>query len=760
MRKISKAHAVDRPTHDDRRFGPLFESTTPASLNVALFHTAIRASAGSGKTFQLTNRYLQLIAAGAEPSTILASTFTRLAAGQIRDRILSRLAEAADVQVACDELADALQLPGLAQSHVKAILARLAKRLHVMQIRTLDSFFAAIVRAFAIELQIPLGAEVIDEEQAAALRDEAIGLMLDEHDPQQLIEMLRLLTQGASDRAITSRIDLTVSQLYELWREAPPQAWECVPHVSGRLPPPQLVNAIKRLEETACPGSDRWTSAFQKDCENARNWRWSEFLAGGLAKPIASGANTYGRSVIPDELINAYAPVVRHAIAELIGRVREQSLATRDLLAAFHQQYEKVKRRHRAVTFADLAGAMIRAQDAGGFDEISFRLDARLAHLLLDEFQDTSITQWNALAPLALEVTSVAPPDKSFFCVGDVKQSIYRWREAAPEVLDGISNLLSGLEVRTLAKSYRSAPHIMEAVNHVFSSIELNAALADHPEAAAAWAAGFSPHETAKTELPGYVELRFCRRAADDEAADVIRLRSAAELAAQLHQANPQISIAVLTRTNRAVGRLLYELGPSRLNVAGGVSGRGGGPLTDAAPVNVILDLLQLADHPDDTVAAFNVGMAPMDFGSPDRRWWNDCPERQRIARTIRRSLLDDGYGATVSSWVREIAATKACDAREMRRLREFVALADTFDQTPTLRTRDFIRLVEQTRVADIQPAAVQVMTIHQAKGLEFDAVILAELGSKLTGAGTPRLWLNEAAGSTTSGPSHVCAAT
>src|SRR3954470_14255703 len=74
---------------------------------------SIRASAGSGKTFQLTNRYLQLAAAGAEPRSILATTFTRLAAGQIRDRILMRLADAVDYPEKRRELAEHLGLKGL-----------------------------------------------------------------------------------------------------------------------------------------------------------------------------------------------------------------------------------------------------------------------------------------------------------------------------------------------------------------------------------------------------------------------------------------------------------------------------------------------------------------------------------------------------------------------------------------------------------------------------------------------------------------------
>lgn len=710
----------------------------PWEESSTLAHTSIAASAGSGKTFQLTNRYLQLIAGGEKPSAIFASTFTRLAAGQIRDKILWRLAEAALNDKKRVELSGFINHK-LSRTEVVQLLAKLARQMHLMQVRTLDSFFAAVVKSFAIELDVPLGADVVDQEQAASLRSQAISLMLDEQDPQKLIDLLRLLTQGASDRGITATIDSVVRDLYEVYREAPPHAWECVPELAGGLSPPRLVTAIDALLKTTCGSDKRFINAHKQNCEDAQRWNWRGFLGGGLAKRIAAGETTYHNKPIPPELINVYRPVIDHAKAELVMRAREQTIATRDLLSIFARHFEDLKRRERALSFDDLTFAMRRAREIGAMDAIGYRLDATLRHMLLDEFQDTSIGQWRGLEPLVMELISVAPPERSFFCVGDVKQSIYGWRDAAPEILDELPQLLtsadgdSAIEQQSLTCSYRSAQTVIDAVNLVFGNLAQNNALQDDPDAAAAFSAGFKPHGTEKKDLPGYVELRECRTVAENETADVVRLRAAAELAADLHRQNPSISIALLTRTNTAVARLLYELGPSRLNLR--TSGRGGGPLVDAPPVNVILDLLQLADHPDDTIAAFNVARSPVgpNVGLADH---GNVRERRAASRRIRHTLLNDSYGATMSSWVKRIG--HACDARELRRLTQLVDLADAFDARPSLRPADFIRVVEQTNVADPQPAPIQVMTTHQAKGLEFDAVILAELGSRLTGLNSP----------------------
>jgi ATP-dependent exoDNAse (exonuclease V) beta subunit len=706
-----------------------------------LNHTFILASAGSGKTYQLANRYLQLAAADAKPSTILAATFTRVAAGEIRDRILLRLARAAQDDDLCAGLAEELGVPGLGRDGVLELLARLARDLHQLQIRTLDSFFASVVRAFALELRVPPGSEIVDEDQAARMRTDAIGQLLGAGKVEELTELLRLLTRGASERSVVETIDRTVRDLFALYREADDRAWECVPPMRGRLPASKLRAAVEALGTCRIPGERRRLHrAWTADLDQARSGRWDEFIASGLAGSLARQKTTFGRTPLEPHVAAAYQPLVDHARAVLVERVRAQTIATRDLLRLYGEQYEAIKHRRRGLTFDDLAEAMSRAQRLGRLEEIWFRIDAQLRHLLLDEFQDTSLPQWRALEPIALQIVSNAPPDYSFFCVGDVKQSIYGWRDAAPEVLDELPRLLVGPdgtsaieEAEALTTSYRSSQVVIDVVNDVFGALEANTALADSLDAVRLWQRGFARHETARQDLAGFAELRTAPRARDAKHRTIARLRTAAGLAADLHRRNAALRIAILTRTNDAVARLLFELGPSQRNLP--ASGRGGGPLTDSAAVNAVLDLLQLADHPDDTIAAFNVARGPLgevigmtDYGGPERR--------RATARQVRRRLLANGYAASISQWARRLVP--ACDGREARRLLQLIELAGRYDPRSTLRPGDFVRFVEHTQVADVKPAPVQVMTIHQAKGLEFDVVILPQLEASLTGASQP----------------------
>ena len=103
------------------------------------------------------------------------------------------------------------------------------------------------------------------------------------------------------------------------------------------------------------------------------------------------------------------------------------------------------------MTFSDLTFSLLDDAQDGSLDELWFRLDGRIDHLLLDEFQDTAATQWRVLRRLAEEITSTMPPERTLFCVGDMKQSIYGWRHAEPRLLGQLPELLGGAVEARLA---------------------------------------------------------------------------------------------------------------------------------------------------------------------------------------------------------------------------------------------------------------------------------------------------------------------
>ena len=115
-------------------------------------HVMILASAGSGKTYALTNRYVRLLASGAKPERIAALTFTRKAAGEFFDEILKKLAGAAGDEAVAKNLAAEIEVPALRAADFLQLLRGVTESMHRLNLGTLDSFFARVVRAFPLEL--------------------------------------------------------------------------------------------------------------------------------------------------------------------------------------------------------------------------------------------------------------------------------------------------------------------------------------------------------------------------------------------------------------------------------------------------------------------------------------------------------------------------------------------------------------------------------------------------------------------------------
>jgi len=684
-------------------------------------HTIIRASAGTGKTYQLTNRFIGLLHAGASPEDILATTFTRKAAGEIFDRVLLRLAEAATSEKSRSDLSKAIraQKP-LRKEECLGLLVRTVRSMNSLRIGTLDSFFARIASSFALEMGLPPGWNICDERTDAQLREEAIEAVLAREKTADLLALMNLLTKGEAKRSISELVASTVSQLYNLFRETHPDAWQQVPWVKG-LDKGELEATIEQLRKIELPSQA--ATARDKDCEAVIAGDWEAFIKTGLGPKVLCGDYVYQRKPIPDEAVDLYKKLLKQAESHLVSQIALQTQGTFDLLKKFSEEYERLKHARRAMRFDDVTHRLARAMSQAS-EQLSYRLDAGISHVLLDEFQDTSLLQWQVLRPLAKRVTC---GDGSFFCVGDVKQAIYGWRGGLAELFDALGIELEGLSHDSLTMSFRSAPPIVEAVNRLFTRMTDHDNLDRMEPAIRQWQKQFPEHTTARTELPGYVTLQAAPLAEEgEEPKDVLYRFAAEQVAAAVKQA-PGRSVGVLVRTNEAVARLIYLL--RDLGVP--ASEEGGNPLTDSAPIEVVLSLLRVADHPGDTVARFHLAHSPLARHLDYSNWQSDSAA-SNFSRQIRRRLLDEGYGPSVYDWAKAMAPD--CSRRDLNRLQQLVELAYQYQAESSLRCDHFIELIESQRMADPTRDDVRVMTIHQAKGLQFDIVFLPELEQRLLG--------------------------
>ena len=147
--------------------------------------------------------------------------------------------------------------------------------------------------------------------------------------------------------------------------------------------------------------------------------------------------------------------------------------------------------------------------------------------------------------------------------------------------------------------------------------------------------------------------------------------------------------------------------------------------------MQVILSLLTLADHPGDTTARFHIATSPL-AQHVELTDHTNSPAAWRLAEKTRRRLVVEGYGPVLDGWAKELAAV--CDRREVSRLEQLVEMAYGYEDRATTRPGDFVALVEQQKVEDPTSARVRVMTVHQAKGLQFDIVVLPELDVRIGG--------------------------
>jgi ATP-dependent exoDNAse (exonuclease V) beta subunit len=153
-------------------------------------HLLVRASAGTGKTFELSSRYLGLLLDGVDPNRILATTFTRKAAHEIQDRILRRLADAAAHETKRAELSDSIGREVSAEECLEH-LEKLLRGLDRVRIGTIDAWFGQLARLFALDLGLPPAWRILDEAESESLRSEAVAEAVAGADRVELLDLLR-----------------------------------------------------------------------------------------------------------------------------------------------------------------------------------------------------------------------------------------------------------------------------------------------------------------------------------------------------------------------------------------------------------------------------------------------------------------------------------------------------------------------------------------------------------------------------------------
>ena len=684
----------------------------------------LRASAGTGKTFQLSNRYIQLLLDGTSPDKLLATTFTRKAAGEILERIFQRLADATTSETQAHKLSVELKVDTTSAARFGEALSFLASNLHCINVGTLDSYFAKLLTNHAYEFGIGANWSIATSGEQATQKQRAIVELLQQLRSAESAKLMRFINKGKYNRSILRSLEQTINNLISPFYQSTATAWNIDLRGASTTQPlnqEQISSAIaeiaKQMENEACAP---FVKTITIDLVSLRANDWETALKAGLFKKILAGDPTYSRKPLPDMLVNAYLPLTKHVVALKILELENQTQATFSILSQYAEILDAIKRKTNRLEFSDVP----RMLERGGRDfESAFRMDGTISHLLLDEFQDTSLPQWNIVEPLALTISQ--QPSSSFFCVGDVKQAIYGWRGGRREIFDRLESSLADISSDTLEESYRSSKIVVDFVNSIFSNLDAHPNPSVHADTLTRWQTDFVPL-TPILEHDGYVEYINSDTGKDKKERLQLCLSLAVDKTEALLATNREMEIGILVRTNESIAILIHML------AARGIASSedGGNPLSNYSAVQLILSALSLIEHPDNSVAEFHVSHSPLaaQFGyATESSHGNIAVDASLI---FRQRIATNGFQSVLTELV--LALEPHLDRLQFTRLEHLLVFADAFTFSLDVRLDEFIEAVENERFSDQESARVRVMTIHQSKGLEFDAVILPTLESTL----------------------------
>ena len=502
----------------------------------------VSANAGSGKTHVLTQRVIRLLLGGVAPSKILCLTFTKAAAAQMATRVFDELARWTDLSDA--QLREAVVETGAPPPGAADLV--LARRLFTrtvetpggLKIQTIHAFCERLLHLFPFEANVPARFTVADDTQAAELLARAQRAAIAEARSSGLAEALALVADlagtGGVDAllatamrlraAVHGRTDLQASLAERLGAGAPASA-DAVRRamIADGIPPARWPSLADWLEEGTKKDQEQAArlraarATLEAGGEGARRQVLDSYLTvffDAKGRPRPSPATKKRVEARPD--LAAALAAEQERLTNLRDQLRavetvERTTALLALVEAVTGRYAQAKVAGGLLDFDDLIErtlALLARSDSGW---VLHKLDAGIDHVLIDEAQDTSETQWRILEALTAEFAAgegARPRERSFFVVGDDKQSIFSFQGAAPLMFDTMRStferrFVAGrrpFERVSLKTSFRSVPGILAAVDTVFSLDAHQDGLVRKPDL---WPA----HESIKAMLPSLVEI-------------------------------------------------------------------------------------------------------------------------------------------------------------------------------------------------------------------------------------------------------------
>nr|BFF35832.1 UvrD-helicase domain-containing protein [Tenacibaculum mesophilum] len=743
------------------------------------------ASAGSGKTFTLVKEYLKVLLQSEDIfrfQKILAITFTNKAAGEMKERVLDNLQAFAEGE-ANDLLEIILEETLLDRSVVKdrskKILNEILRNYSAFSITTIDSFTHKIIKSFAYDLGLPLNFEV--EMDAVSLLNEAVDVLiskigsdealtkllidfsLDKADDDKSWDISRELNEFAkillneddtkhfkklADKQLTDFTNLKTklskhqTQIKKRWKEIGEEALQAIQSV-------QLDH--KDFYRSMLPNH---FVALSKNAEKAKFFDQSKLRErieeGSFYSKSKSEDIKYVIEEVLPKLLSLYTESEKLYQQFSMNKLALKSIIPLAVLNNINQELTHLKDENNLrlnAEFNHLISENIKDQPAPFIYE---RIGQRFMHYFIDEMQDTSTLQWQNLIPLI--DNALAQENSNLLLVGDGKQAIYRWRGGKSEQFIGLGSekdnpFQISKEVKTLETNFRSYAEVINFNNQFFQH---TANFLQNESYKQLFIEGNKQLTTAKKG--GYVSLSFLRKEENKEEEGIKYPKKVLELVKNLEADFTLNEICILVRKKKdgiAVANYLSENGIDIVSSETLL-------LENSSKVNFIVNVLQVIQHPNDKETCLEMLYFLQEHlkVAKDRHLFIDSLIHQSNEKLFL-ELKEYGTSFDLSTFHQLPFYEKI---EEIIRSFQLIASSDAYvqffldvvleQQRKGTSIQEFLDYWSEKKdnlsiVAPESGNAVQVMTIHKSKGLEFPVVIFP-YDLDVYRQVNPKVWLNE----------------
>ncbi|MDR1437215.1 MAG: UvrD-helicase domain-containing protein [Candidatus Symbiothrix sp.] len=726
-----------------------------------------KASAGSGKTYTLALEYIKELLLSPLPDNyrhILAVTFTKDATGEMKDRILAELYGLAfntpDSQGFLHSLQSILQENGkisgeqLIREKSKDVLLRILHDYSRLNITTIDSFFQRVLRNLARELG--KGSRFNLEMNTGKVLSEAVHATIEKAgENKQILNWLTAYIENKLDEGKNWRIEeeiLNFSRcIYdEFFQEHEPvlrRQLEENPGIFAALSKQQQIvqNKCKAFFKDSFREINRVLNDNRLDTSDFGNSKYALALFSKLAQgdyktvPGATvekcradagawgGAKSKRKSEIIALAAGTFIPLLNQALENLslfnTSRMITRNLHQLGLIWDITLEISEQNAENNRFMLPDTALFLHRMIDESDAPFIYEKLGTEIRHVMIDEFQDTSRLQWNNFKAL---LSNILASNNFSLIVGDVKQSIYRWRNGDWRILARIGDELRA-QIQTLSYNYRSEKQIIEFNNQFFTlaarSLDDLCKTKWKDASPSPFLSAYNPEElvqkTPKTGNRGFVSIDFLPEKTEDKTGDTLMKEAVLEKLLLLSQTGlPAQEICILTRYNKDVALLADYLSSQKetypflsenhyLDLVSSEAFQ----LNSSQAIKVIIEALRCIADPENRIAQLQLShLAPAGY-SPLTDDLAGLPLIELISRLYRDFRLEQIPGQSAYLFTFYDAAS--------------AFMTENFSGLPRFLSYWEEELQKKTVSGGTGIEGIRAMSIHKSKGLQFHTVIL-----------------------------------